>query len=312
MKIIYMGTPDFAVAPLEALYRDGHEILLVVTQPDKPKGRGHKMMPPPVKEFAVSKDIPVYQPQSAKTDEAYEYLSSFDADIFVVAAYGQILSQRVLDIPKHGCINIHASLLPKYRGAAPIQWCIICGETVTGVTTMQMNAGLDTGDMLVKEEVVIDSTDTGETLHDKLVVAGVNTIRETIRRIEEGTLTPEKQDDALSCYAPMIDKTTGYVDFSKSAVEINNLVRALNPYPYASTLYQGTRLKVIASTALTGNFNGETGEILEVTKDGITVKCDNGALLITDVQFEGKKKMPVSEYIKGNKIETGIILGEVQ
>ena len=177
MKIVYMGTPDFAVLPLEALFSDGHEILLVVTQPDKPKGRGHKLQAPPVKEFATSHNIPVYQPESAKTDEAYEYLKSFDADIFIVAAYGQILQQRVLDIPKYGCVNIHASLLPQYRGAAPIQWSIIRGEKVTGVTTMQMNAGLDTGDMLVKEEVVITADDTGETLHDKLAVAGVNTIR---------------------------------------------------------------------------------------------------------------------------------------
>ncbi len=310
MKIIYMGTPDFAVLPLKALYDDGHEIALVVTQPDKPKGRGHKMQAPPVKEFALSHNIPVYQPQSAKTDEAYEYLKSFDADIFIVAAYGQILPQRVLDIPKYGCVNIHASILPKYRGAAPIQWCIIRGEKVTGVTTMQMNAGLDTGDMLVKEEVVISDNDTGETLHDKLALAGVNTIRETIKQIESGTLKPEAQDDSLSCYAPMIDKTTGYIDFSMSAEEIHNLVRALNSYPYASTLYQGTRFKVIAAKVVSGDFGGKIGEILDVTKDGILVKCADFALLITDVQFEGKKKMPVSEYIKGNKIETGIILGE--
>lgn len=310
MKIVYMGTPDFAVLPLEALYSDGHEIALVVTQPDKPKGRGHKMQPPPVKEFAAAHNIPVYQPDSAKTDEAYEYLKSFDADIFIVAAYGQILTQRVLDIPKYGCVNIHASLLPKYRGAAPIQWCIINGEKATGVTTMQMNAGLDTGDMLVKEEVEISPTDTGETLHDKLTIAGVNTIRETIKQIEAGALSPVPQDDSLSCYAPMINKATGYIDFSKSATEINNLVRALNPYPYASTTYSGTRFKVIASKVLSGDFGGENGEILDVTKDGICVKCTRDALIITDVQFEGKKKMPVSEYIKGNTIEKGIILGE--
>lgn len=312
MKIVYMGTPDFAVLPLKALYDDGHEIALVVTQPDKPKGRGHKMQAPPVKEFALSRNIPVYQPQSAKTDEAYEYLKSFNADIFIVAAYGQILTQRVLDIPKYGCVNIHASLLPKYRGAAPIQWCIIRGEKVTGVTTMQMNAGLDTGDMLVKEEVVISPDDTGETLHDKLALAGVNTIRKTLKQIESGTLKPEAQDDSLSCYAPMIDKTTGYIDFSMSAEEIYNLVRALNSYPYASTVYFGTRFKVIAAKVVQKDFGGKIGEILDVTKDGILVKCADFALLITDVQFEGKKKMPVSEYIKGNKIETGIILGENQ
>ncbi len=308
MKIIYMGTPDFAVLPLQALHEDGHEILLVVTQPDKPKGRGHKLQAPPVKEYALSKNIPVYQPDSAKTDEAYEYLSSFGADIFIVAAYGQILPQKVLDIPKYGCINIHASLLPRYRGAAPIQWSIINGETLTGVTTMQMNAGLDTGDMLIKEEVEITPTDTGETLHDKLAQAGVTAIRKTISAIENGTLSPEKQDDEKSCYAPMINKTTGYIDFSKSATEINNLVRALNSYPFASTTYNGTRFKVIASKVV-DDVDGKIGEIKSVTKDGILVKCGANALLITDVQFEGKKKMPVSEFIKGNTIETGIILG---
>lgn len=308
MKIIYMGTPDFAVLPLEALYNDGHEIVLAVTQPDKPKGRGHKLQASPVKEYALSKNIPVYQPESAKTDEAYEYLSSFGADIFIVAAYGQILPQRVLDIPKRGCINIHASLLPKYRGAAPIQWSIINGETVTGVTTMQMNAGLDTGDMLVKEEVKITPTDTGETLHDKLALAGVTAIRKTISLVESGTLAPEKQDDEKSCYAPMINKMTGYIDFSKSATDINNLVRALNSYPYASTTYNGTRFKVIASKVV-DDVDGQIGEIKAVTKDGILVKCGKDAILITDVQFEGKKKMPVSEFIKGNTIDTGIILG---
>lgn len=309
MKILYMGTPDFAVLPLEALYDDGHEIVLVVTQPDKPKGRGHKLTPPPVKEFAISKSIPVYQPESAKTDEAYEYLKSFDADIFIVAAYGQILPQRVLDIPKYGCINIHASLLPKYRGAAPIQWCIINGETVTGVTTMQMNAGLDTGDMLVKEEVLIESTETADTLHDKLAVAGVSAIRKTIEQIKLGTLTPKKQDDSLSSYAPMIDKTTGYIDFSKSAYEIYNLIRGLNSYPYASTTYLGTRFKVISAVLVDKELNKAPGEIVEVSRDGILVACGKGSLLITDVQFEGKKKMPVSEYIKGNEMKNGVILG---
>ena len=310
MKILYMGTPDFAVLPLEALYRDGHEIVLVVTQPDKPKGRGHKLTPPPVKEFALSKNIPVYQPESAKTDDAYEYLKSFEADVFIVAAYGQILPQRVLDIPKYGCINIHASLLPKYRGAAPIQWSIICGETVTGVTTMQMNAGLDTGDMLVKEEIEIEDSDTGETLHDKLAISGVNVIRKTIKQIESGTLAPEKQDDSLSCYAPMLYKTTGYIDFTKSAKEIYNLVRALNPYPYASTVYNGTRFKVIAAKVVKTDTVDTPGKIISVSKDGILVACGSDALIISDVQFEGKKKMAVSEYIKGNEINCGVILGE--
>ena len=308
MKIVYMGTPDFAVLPLKALIEDGHEISLVITQPDKPKGRGHKMMPPPVKECALENNIPVYQPLSMKTEEAYDTLEKENADLFIVAAYGQILPQRILDIPKHGCINIHASLLPKYRGAAPIQWSIINGETLTGVTTMQMNAGLDTGDMLVKEEVEITETETGESLHDKLAVAGVCAIRKTIAYLENGTLNPEKQDDSLSCYAPMIDKSTGILDFSKSAKSLCNLIRGLHSYPYASTTYAGTPFKVISASVAEAK-NGKDGEILSVGPEGMVVKCGEGAINITEVQFAGKKKMPVSEYIKGNKIETGIILG---
>ncbi len=309
MKLIFMGTPDFAATALEALCEDGHEIVLVVTQPDKPKGRGHKMMPPAVKVVAESHGLPVYQPQSMKTDDAYHYLTNIPADLFVVAAYGQILPQRVLDIPKFGCVNIHASILPKYRGAAPIQWSIINGETETGVTTMQMNAGLDTGDMLVKKYVNISGEDTFETLHDKLAVAGVDAIRETILRIENGTLSKEVQDDACSCYAPMIDKTTGVLDFTKDAQTLYNLTRGLNPYPYASTTYYGTRFKVIRALPVLENTEGTIGEILSVSKDGILVKCGSGSLLITDVQFEGKKKMPVSEFIKGNKLDAGVILG---
>lgn len=310
MKIVFMGTPEFAVAPLKALYEDGHDISLVVTQPDKPKGRGHKLLPPEVKVFAESRNIPVYQPQSMKTDEAFERLSAEHADLFVVTAFGKILPQRILDIPKHRSINIHASLLPKYRGAAPIQWSIINGETKTGITTMQMDAGIDTGDMLVAKTVDIDFSDTGETLHDKLAAAGVEAIRETIAQIENGTLCPKKQNDTLSCYAPMIDKSTGILDFSEPAVKLYNLIRALNPYPYASTVYKGQRFKVIRALPVHESCEGANGEILSVTKDGILVKCNNSALLICEVQFEGKKKMPVSEFIKGNKIETGAVLGE--
>lgn len=310
MKIVYMGTPDFAVAPLDALYKAGHEISLVVTQPDKPKGRGHKLTPPPVKEFALLKNIPVYQPDSMKTDEAYETLLKENADIFIVAAYGKILPQRILDIPKHGCVNIHASLLPKYRGAAPIQWVIANGETVTGITTMQMNAGLDTGDMLIKKDIPIEFSDTGETLHDKLALLGAECIMETMEKIENGTLVPEKQDDSLSCYAPMIDKTTGVLNFNKTPLELYNLVRAMNSYPYASSLYLGTPFKVISAEPIESEKEGKNGEILNVTSEGILVKCNGGALLIKEVQFAGKKKMPVSEFIKGNTLEKGVILGE--
>ncbi len=309
MKIVYMGTPDFAVLPLDALIRDGHTVSLVVTQPDKPKGRGHKLVPPPVKVFAEEHNIPVFQPDSMKTEESFLRLKEENADVFIVAAYGKILPQKILDIPKYGAINIHASLLPKYRGAAPIQWSIINGERKTGVTTMQMNAGLDTGDMLVKEEVEITETDTAETLHDKLMEVGANVIVTTLKQLENGTLSPEKQDDALSNYAPMIDKLTGVLDFNKSANVLFNLIRGLYSYPCASTFYQGARVKVLSASKVICTKDAKNGEILDVSKNGILVKCQKDALLIDTLQFEGKKKMAVSEYIKGNTLEKGVVLG---
>lgn len=230
MKIVFMGTPDFAVGALEAMIQAGHEITCVVTQPDKPKGRGKEMQFTPVKECAVKHGIPVFQPVKIKTPEAVAELKTYEADIFVVAAFGQILSQEILDMPKYGCVNIHASLLPKYRGAAPIQWAILDGETETGVTIMQMNAGLDTGDMLVKTVVPIDAKETGESLHDKLSEAGAKLIVEALVQIEQGTLTPEVQDDAKSCYAKMLTKSLGHIDWSQSAVVIERLVRGLNSY----------------------------------------------------------------------------------
>lgn len=308
MKIIFMGTPDFATSSLKALSEAGHEIQLVITQPDKPKGRGHKMAPPPVKECAIEYGYDVYQPESLKDDESYSYLKSFDADLFIVVAYGQILSERVLNLPKLGCVNVHASLLPKYRGAAPIQWSIINGEEVTGVTTMFMNKGLDTGDMILKREVVIEKTDTAETLHDKLAIVGAEVLLETVELFENGNVIREKQDDSLSCYAPMINKDIAKIDFSKSAAEIFNLVRGMNSYPYAITKYENKLMKIISCTVINEDYTGENGEILNVTSAGILVKCGKNAILISEIQMEGKKKMPVSEYIKGNSINIGTIL----
>ena len=308
MNIIFMGTPDFAVNSLKALSDTGHNIMLVVTQPDKPKGRGHKMAPPPVKECAIELGYDVYQPETLKSDEAYEYLKKYDADLFIVVAYGQILSERVLNLPKLGCVNVHASLLPKYRGAAPIQWSIINGETKTGVTTMFMNKGLDTGDMILKTEVEIEKNDTGETLHDKLAVLGAETLIETVKLFKNNTVIREKQDDSLSCYAPMINKETAKVYFSKPAEEIFNLVRGMNSYPYAITMYDNKLMKIIKCDVIEKCFTGENGEIKEVTSKGITVKCGENAILITEIQMEGKKKMPVSEYIKGNTFIVGNVL----
>ena len=303
-----MGTPDFAVNSLNALADAGHDILLVVSQPDKPKGRGHKLAQTPVKECALSLNCEVYQPETLKSDEAYSYLKGFDADLYVVVAYGQILSERVLNLPKLGCINVHASLLPKYRGAAPIQWSIINGENKTGITTMFMNKGLDTGDMILKKEIEIDEADTGETLHDKLAVLGAQTLIETINLFEKNCVTRIKQDDSLSCYAPMITKETAKINFDCSNVQICNLVRGMNSYPYAQTMYEGKLMKIISCNLLEKEFTGENGEIKDVSPEGIIVKCKNGAIIITHIQLEGKKKMHVREYIKGNSICIGKIL----
>ncbi len=303
-----MGTPDFATASLRALVENGHDVALVVTQPDKPKGRGHKLCPPPVKEYAMEVGIEVYQPESVKTDEAYQKLSSYGADAFIVAAYGQILPERVLNIPKHGSINVHASLLPKYRGAAPIQWSIANGESVTGVTTMQMDKGLDTGDMLLKTEVAITETETGETLHDKLAIAGAEVLIDTLAQIEGGTICRTPQDDSLSCYAPMLDKQTSKIDFTKSPKEIVNLIRAMNPYPAAHTQYNDLRMRIFCAKAVADDTDAECGTILDASADGIKIKCAGGAVVATQIQFDGKKRMAVSEYLKGNRIDSGVIL----
>lgn len=309
MKIVFMGTPDFSVPCLNALIENGHEVVLVVTQADKPKGRGHKLTPPPVKECAVKHDIPVYQPASMKSDEVFEVLKEANADIFIVVAYGKILPGRILNLPPYGCVNVHASLLPKYRGAAPIQWSIINGETKTGVTTMQMDEGLDTGDMLMKIEVPIAPDETGETLHDKLSLAGKDVLIKTLTALQAGTLQPQKQNDAESCYASMIDKQLAKIDFSKSADEICCLIRAMNSYPYAQTFYEGKLLKIAKATPVKLNdITAKNGTIVSVKDGGFTVKCGNNAIFVTEIQMEGKRKMPVSEYVKGNTITVGTIL----
>lgn len=252
MKIVFMGTPDFAAGALEALIGAGHEITAVVTQPDKPRGRSRELIPPPVKQCALKYQIPVMQPRRIKTPEAVAQLKQYPADIYIVAAFGQILSQEILDIPRLKCLNIHASLLPKYRGASPIQHVIIEGEEKTGVTIMQMDAGIDTGDMLYKKEIPIESTDNYETLHDKLMVLGGEAIVEALALLEQGKLTPEKQDDSLSCHAPLIDKDMGRIDFARSAVELDRLIRGLTPWPGTFTGCRGRQLKIWRAEAVDG------------------------------------------------------------
>ena len=305
MKIVFMGTPDFAAGALEALIKAGHEITAVVTQPDKAKGRSGQLQYPPVKECAVAHNIPVMQPVKIKTPEAIAQLKQYEADVYVVAAFGQILSQEILDIPKFGCLNIHASLRPKYRGASPIQHVIIDGEEETGVTIMQMDAGVDTGDMLYKKSIAIEDNDTYETLHDKLMVLGGEAIVEALPLIEEGILIPEKQQDEQSCHAGMIRKEMGNIDFNRPAVEIHRLIRGLTPWPSAYTFYKGKQMKVWEVTIEDSTVNAIPGTVAEVTKNTIKVACSEGLLCIMSLQLEGKKRMSTHDFLLGVKVQPG-------
>jgi methionyl-tRNA formyltransferase len=310
MRIIFMGTPDFAVGALEAIINAGHEVALVVTQPDKPKGRSGHMQFPPVKECAVKHGIPVFQPEKIKTPEAVEELRRYGADIFVVAAFGQILSKEILDMPRLGCVNIHASLLPKYRGAAPINWCIIDGEEKTGVTIMQMNEGLDTGDILTVKEVMIDKKETAESLFDKLSVAGAELIVETLPKLERGEITPKPQDDSKSSYAKLMNKSLGRIDWSNGVVAIERLVRGLNSWPSAYTSFNGKTLKLWSCDVVENvSGSGEPGTIINVTKDYFDVLCGDGALRILELQLEGKKRMDTKSFLLGNQWKPGMKLG---
>lgn len=308
MKIVYMGTPDFAVGPLEAMVEAGYEITAVVTQPDKPKGRSDKLIPSPVKECALRYGIPVLTPQKIKAPEAVEELKKYEADLFVVAAFGQILSEEILTMPRLGCINIHASLLPKYRGAAPIQWSIIDGEKETGITIMQMDKGLDTGDILFQKVVPILDTDTGESLFDKLAEVGARFLVEVLPDIEAGNIHPIKQDEEKSTYAKMLSKAIGEIDWSKAADTIEHLVRGLNSWPSAYTRLNGKQLKLWQSHVVLG-IDKEPGTVCEVTKDAIIVATGKDGLAITELQLEGKKRMTARDFLAGRVVETGTKLG---
>ena len=312
MKIVFMGTPDFAKAALEALIRAGHEITAVVTQPDKAKGRSKKPVPSPVKECACSHGIPVLQPRRIKRPEEVARLKQYPADLYIVAAFGQILSQEILDIPPYGCLNIHASLLPRYRGTSPIQHVILDGEEKTGITVMQMDAGVDTGDMLYKKEIAISPEENYETLHDKLAVLGGQAITEALSLLEQGKLVPEKQREEQSCYAPLIDKGMGEIDFSRGALAVDRRIRALTPWPSAYTSYQGKQLKIWrAKPVFSANPIAATpGEILQVEKDSVTVAAGEGALQIYELQLEGRKRMSVHDFLLGVRMQPGEKLGE--
>ena len=308
MRVIFMGTPDFAVPSLEALLTK-HEVVLVVTQPDKPKGRGKKMVPTPVKACALEHGIPVLQPEKVKEPEFVEQLRSYEPDLIAVTAFGQILSEPILEMPKYGCINVHGSLLPKYRGAAPMQWSIIDGEKVTGITTMYMAKGLDSGDMLLKAEVVITDEDTFATIHDKMAVTGANLLLDTLDQLEAGTLERIPQDHDAATYAPMITKETGHIDWSKNRQDIINLIRGLNPVPAAYTIYEEEVLKIFGAVISDVQADGAAnGEIVAVVKKGFVVKCGDGCLLITEVQARGGKRMMTDAYLRGHAMKEGILL----
>lgn len=309
MNIMFMGTPDFAVVSLKSLIENGYNVTSVITQPDKPKGRGHKMTHPPVYDYAFEKGINIYQPENMKKENFEDILNSENPDLIVVVAYGKILPEYVLNFPKYGCINVHGSLLPKYRGAAPMQWSIIDGEKETGITTMYMEKGLDTGDMILKEVVPILDDDNFEMLHDKMAEVGGKVLVDTIELIKSGNTPREKQDDSLSTYAVMIDKTVARIDWTKDAISIHNLIRGLSPFPKAISYYMEKQVKIPASKVGDNTNEQVCGKIIDVLPDGIKVACGNNtSLIITEIQFEGKKSMKVSEYLKGNSISLGEIL----
>lgn len=308
MKVIFMGTPDFAVASLEALLRE-HEVLAVVTQPDKPKGRGKKLACSPVKEYALAHGLTVLQPARVKAPEFIEELRGYGAELIAVTAFGQILPEEVLQMPQYGCINVHGSLLPKYRGAAPMQRAIIDGETVTGITTMFMAKGMDTGDMLLKTEVEITPEDNFETLHDKMAAAGASLLMETIAGLENGTVQriPQREEDAT--YAPMIEKETGHISWDKNAQEIINLMRGLTPAPGAYAVYEGEPLKLFRAEAEKGTYpDAAFGEIVEVTKLSFAIKCGDGILWVRELQARGGKRMPTDAYLRGHEMKAGVLL----
>ncbi len=310
MRIVFMGTPDFAVPCLRALAEGGHEISGVFTQPDKPKGRGYKMIPTPVKAAAQEYGIPVYQPLSLRKGEdaeaAMETLKQLAPELIVVVAYGQILPKEILDLPKYHCINIHASLLPAYRGAAPIHWSVLNGETKTGVTSMLMAEGLDTGDMLIKSETEIGENESSSSLHDRLSEMGAKVLLETVEALEKGTVTPEPQDDALSSYASRITKEMSALDFSQPALQLHNIIRGITGF----TTLEGKRLKVYGSQ-VTGKVSDalENGAVADSEK--LIVKCGDGlGIMFTEIQPEGKKRMKTEDYLRGKKIEAGTVLGK--
>ena len=310
MKVVFMGTPDFSVGTLAALISAGHEIVGVVTQPDKPKGRGKAMQATPVKEAALAHNLPVYQPVKVRDEEFVQTLHSLNPDVIVVVAFGQIITKEILELPRYGCINVHASLLPDYRGAAPIQWAVINGEKESGVTIMRMDEGLDTGDMIAKTVVVLDAQETGGSLFEKLSAAGAKLLVDTLRSLQNGTAIYEKQpEESPTPYATMIRKQMGVVDFTKGADEIERLIRGLNPWPSAYTHLNGKTLKLWQAFVANEQSGMPAGSVVRMDKQGIWIQTGDNLLCITDLQMEGKKRMGAEAFLRGYNIETGTMLG---
>jgi methionyl-tRNA formyltransferase len=307
IRTVFMGTPDFATETLRGLIDTGLNLVGVYTQPDRPKGRGNKLAAPPIKELALEYDLPVFQPLKLRAPEAVEELRSLAPDLIVVVAYGQILPQAVLDIPRFGCINVHASLLPKYRGAAPINKAVVDGETETGVTTMQMDIGLDTGDMLIKKTIEISPNETAGELHDRLALVGREAMDETIVRLLDGTLIAEKQDESLTCYASMMKKEDGWIDWSRTATEIHNQIRGLTPWPGAYTALDGEVLKLAETILAEGD--GVAGTVLSADASGVLVACGEGAVLVGALQLPGKRRLPAADFLRGQPLPAGTRLG---
>lgn len=307
MKIIFMGTPDFAAASLEALIDSRHEIQAVVTQPDKPKGRKGELTPSSVKVIAKREGIKVYQPLKVRDEEFVKTLRAYNPDVMVVVAFGQIIPLSILKMPKYGCVNIHGSLLPKYRGAAPIQWAVLDGEKETGITTILMDEGIDTGDILLKKTIKIDADETSGSLFDKLMALGAKTILETLDELEKGSLTPTKQGESPTAYAKMLTKAMGLIDFTKSAKELDCFVRGMDPWPSAYTLLSGKTLKLWKVRVVEGG--GKAGSVIEIGKESFTIACGEGAIEVLEVQLEGKKRMSAGDFLKGSTLNIGQELG---
>ena len=307
MRVVYMGTPDFAVKPLEALIYNNYEVVGVFTQPDKPVGRKAILTPPPVKVVAENNNIPVFQPDTLKNGEGVKILETLKPDVVIVVAYGKILPKDFLEFAKFGCINIHGSILPEYRGAAPIQWSVLDGKEFAGVTSMQMNEGLDTGDILLVEKTKIGENETSGDLYERLTVLGAGVLIKTLEAIKNNSLNPQKQDDSKSSYAKMLDKSLSKIDWNLSAQEVHNKIRGLDPWPVALTIFDGKNLKLFRSRLLNEEYNKSAGTVIK-SKDGIVVVCgDKKAVLITEVQLEGKKRMSASDFSRGANLSDGMI-----